>query len=200
MLVAAVALIMQTWSPGERPSPAGTARYAAQAAGVSNTAVTGVVRDPAGGIIPGATVVARTGGHEQQSVTGVDGRFAMSIEPGAEVVITVQASGFAEATKTVRPGTIATGLEFVLAPERVTEAVTVTATRGERRTSDVPASVNVLGREDIKQSPAVVADDVSATDSRPSASFAGRAAWRRIRPRRVSRCEASARAVSAARW
>ena len=122
--------------------------------------MTGVVRDPAGGIIPGATVVARTGGHEQQSVTGVDGRFAMSIEPGAEVVITVQASGFAEATKTIRPGTIATGLEFVLAPERVTEAVTVTATRGERRTSDVPASVNVLGREDIKQSPAVVADDV----------------------------------------
>jgi outer membrane receptor protein involved in Fe transport len=160
MLVAAVALTMLTWSPGERPSPAGTARYAAQAAGTTNSALTGVVRDPAGGVIPGATVVARTGGHDQQSVTGVDGRFAITIEPGAEVVVTVQASGFAEATKTIRPGTNATGLEFVLAPERVTEAVTVTATRGERRTSDVPASVNVLGREDIKQSPAVVADDV----------------------------------------
>src|SRR4051812_12599180 len=160
MLVAAVALMMQTWSAGERPFPAATAAYAAQAAGTITSTLTGVVRDPAGGIIPGATVVARTGGHEQQSVTGVDGRFAMNIEPGAEVVITVQASGFAEATRTVRAGTAATGLEFVLAPDRVTEAVTVTATRGERRTSDVPASVNVLGREDIKQSPAVVADDV----------------------------------------
>src|SRR3954447_13657481 len=160
MLVAAVALIMQTWSAGERPFPAATAAYAAQAAGTITSTLTGVVRDPAGGIIPGATVVARTGGHEQQSVTGADGRFAISIEPGAEIVITVQASGFADATRTIRPGTNATGLEFILAPERVTEAVTVTATRGERRTSDVPASVNVLGREDIKQSPAVVADDV----------------------------------------
>jgi iron complex outermembrane receptor protein len=160
VLIAAVALMIQTWSAGEVPSPAATAAYAAQAAGTITSTLTGVVRDPAGGVIPGATVVARTGGHDQQSVTGVDGRFAMSIEPGAEVVITVQASGFAEATKTVRAGTAATGLEFVLAPERVTEAVTVTATRGERRTSDVPASVNVLGREDIKQSPAVVADDV----------------------------------------
>jgi outer membrane receptor protein involved in Fe transport len=160
MLVAAVALIMYAWTPGERPSHVGKVAYAAQAAGNINSALTGVVRDAAGGNIPGATIVARAGGHEQQSVTGADGRFTISIEPGAEVVITVQAAGFAEATRTIRPGANATGLEFVLAPERVTEAVTVTATRGERRTSDVPASVNVLGREDIRQSPAVVADDV----------------------------------------
>src|SRR4051812_5748686 len=160
MLVAAVALMMQTWSPGERPWPLGVVAHAVQSAGNTSPALTGVVRDPGGGVITGATIVARAGGHEQQTVTGADGRFAVGIEPGAEVVITVQASGFAETTRTIRPGGNATGLEFVLAPERVTEAVTVTATRGERRTSDVPASVNVLGREDIRQSPAVVADDV----------------------------------------
>ncbi len=131
-----------------------------QATANVNRAVTGVVRDPVGGIIAGATIVARAGGHEQQTVTDADGRFAVSVEPGIEVVVTVRASGFAEATRTIRAGTGATGLEFVLGPERITEAVTVTATRGERRTSDVPASVNVLGHEDIRQSPAVVADDV----------------------------------------
>ena len=161
MLVVAVALIMHAWSPGDAPSrPAIVAVRRCRPTANVNRAVTGVVRDPVGGIIAGATIVARAGGHEQQTVTDADGRFAVSIEPGIEVVVTVRASGFAEATRTIRAGTGATGLEFVLGPERITEAVTVTATRGERRTSDVPASVNVLGREDIKQSPAVVADDV----------------------------------------
>ena len=160
MLVVAVALIMHAWSPGDAPSRPAIVAYAMQATANVNRAVTGVVRDPVGGIIAGATIVARAGGHEQQTVTDADGRFAVSIEPGIEVVVTVRASGFAEATRTIRAGTGATGLEFVLGPERITEAVTVTATRRERRTSDVPASINVLGHEDIRQSPAVVADDV----------------------------------------
>ena len=42
----------------------------------------------------------------------------------------------------------------------VSETVTVTATRSEQRTGDLPASVSVLSRQEIRQSPAVVADDV----------------------------------------
>ena len=40
------------------------------------------------------------------------------------------------------------------------ETVTVTPTRSEQRLGDVPASVNVVEKETIRQSPAVVADDV----------------------------------------
>ena len=40
------------------------------------------------------------------------------------------------------------------------ESVTVTPTRTEKRLGDVPASVNVIDKETIRQSPAVVADDV----------------------------------------
>src|SRR4051794_10816101 len=100
MLVAAVALLMHAWTPGERPSHVGLMAHAVQSAANISPALTGVVRDPAGGVIPGATILARAGGHEQHTVTGADGRFAMGIEPGAEVLITVQASGFAEATRT----------------------------------------------------------------------------------------------------
>ena len=48
----------------------------------------------------------------------------------------------------------------MLAPAGLSETVTVTASRVEQRTGDIPASVSVLGRETIRQSPAVVADDV----------------------------------------
>ena len=48
----------------------------------------------------------------------------------------------------------------MLVPATKSEEVTVTATRSEQRMSDVPASVSVLNRADIKQSPAVLADDV----------------------------------------
>ena len=124
MLVVAVALIVHAWSPGDAPSRPAIVGYAVQATTNVNRAVTGVVRDPVGGIIAGATIVTRAGGHEQQTVTDADGRFAVSVEPGIEVVVTVRASGFAEATRTIRAGTGATGLEFVLGPERITEAVT----------------------------------------------------------------------------
>jgi outer membrane receptor protein involved in Fe transport len=40
------------------------------------------------------------------------------------------------------------------------ETVTVTPTRSEKRLGEVPVSVNVLEKETIRQSPAVVADDV----------------------------------------
>ena len=49
---------------------------------------------------------------------------------------------------------------MVLEPAALSETVTVTASRMEQRLRDVPASVNVITQEDIRYSPAVVADDV----------------------------------------
>jgi outer membrane receptor protein involved in Fe transport len=72
----------------------------------------------------------------------------------------VRAPGFAEVQQKLPAGAPRVSLDLVIAPATVTEAVTVTATRSERRTGDVPASVNLLERQDIRQSPALVADDV----------------------------------------
>src|SRR5207247_8960162 len=45
-------------------------------------------------------------------------------------------------------------------PAGITEQTVVTWTRSEQRVADVPASVNIVGSEQIQRSPAVVADDV----------------------------------------
>ena len=161
MLVAAVALLVHASAFWNAPACSGCASYSQQP-GVSPqaSAVAGTIRDAAGGVVGGATVVVRSGGRQQQTVSGPDGRFALTIEAGADILVVVRAAGFGEVRQNVRGGASPVSVDFVLSPERVTEAVTVTATRGERRTGDVPASVSVLGREDIRQSPAVVADDV----------------------------------------
>src|SRR5207253_5815369 len=51
-------------------------------------------------------------------------------------------------------------LDLVVVPAARLEDVTVTATRSEQRLGDVPASVSILRGDEIRQSPAVVADDV----------------------------------------
>lgn len=135
---------------------------AAQAASrpADAASVTGTVRDSAGGVVPGASVVVRAQAREQQTVTGADGRFTASAPESSDVIVIVRAAGFGEIRRTIAAAAARTDIEIVVSPATVMEAVTVTATRGEQRTGDVPASVNLIGREEIKQSPAVVADDV----------------------------------------
>jgi outer membrane receptor protein involved in Fe transport len=122
--------------------------------------VTGTVRDTAGGAVQGASIVVRVPGREHHTLSGADGRFTIAIPTVAELVIIVRAPGFAELSQTIGGTSIGSSLDMVVAPASVTESVTVTATRGERRTGDVPASVHLLSREEIRQSPALVADDV----------------------------------------
>jgi outer membrane receptor protein involved in Fe transport len=124
------------------------------------TTVTGSVRDVGGGAVAGASVIVRGGPREQHATTGPDGRFAIAASPANELVLIVRAPGFAEVQQKLPAGTPRTNLELVVVPAGVIEAVTVTATRGEQRTGDIPASVNLLERQDIRQSPALVADDV----------------------------------------
>ncbi len=161
MFVAAAALIVHTWSPGGLPPAGAPVTYSQNSSDTLDLIpVAGIVRDAVGGTVRGATVIVRSAGREQQTLTGADGRFSFAVQPGTTVELTVRAPGFAAVTKVVATGADASRIEFVLSPERVNEAVTVTATRGERRTGDVPASITVLAREDIRRSPAVVADDV----------------------------------------
>ena len=120
-------------------------------------AVTGTVTDESGGVVSGAVVIVRSGATERQVVTGPDGRFTINAPTADSATLIVRAGGFAEVSQAVTaPGTV----EIVLKAASVLESVTVTPTRTEQRLAEVPASVNVVDRETIQRSPAVVADDV----------------------------------------
>ena len=121
--------------------------------------LSGVVHDTAGGVVVGASVVVRqTSGGEQQTTTGPDGRFSIETSEGGDLTVVVRAGGFAEKQERVPAG--ASEINIVLSAGALLETVTVTATRMEQPLGDVPASVSVLTSEEIKESPALVADDV----------------------------------------
>src|ERR671931_1422178 len=123
--------------------------------------VSGVVRDPSGGVVTGASVVVKpTSGTEHLALTGPDGRFKVDMPAEGDVTVTVRAGGFAEKSQTIGNGDRGRDVEIVLEPARILEAVTVTPSRTEQRLGDVPASMTIVSREEIRQSPAVVADDV----------------------------------------
>ena len=124
----------------------------------AQSAVSGIVRDPAGGAVSGASVlVVGSGGLEQQTVTGPDGRFTLTMPPAGDLTLIVRAGGFAEYTQSVP---VNRDVDIVLSIAGLFETVTVTPTRTAQRLGDVPVSANIVEKETIRQSPAVVADDV----------------------------------------
>ena len=126
-------------------------------AAAAQSAVSGVVRDEAGGAVSGASIsVLGTGGPELQTVTGPDGRFTLSGVPGGSLTMVVRAGGFAEWSSLAPSNEISVVLEIAT----LFETVTVTPTRSEKALGDVPVSANIIEKETIRQSPAVVADDV----------------------------------------
>ena len=127
----------------------------------SSGTVSGTVRDSSGTLVPGASVVVRTAsGIEERTTTGEDGRFGAPVTTGGDLVLIVRAEGFAEHRQTLASAESRQNVDVVLSPATVTETVTVTAARTEQLTRNVAASVNVLEREAIARSPAVIADDV----------------------------------------
>jgi outer membrane receptor protein involved in Fe transport len=129
----------------------------ATAAG-AQSAVSGIVKDNSGASVSGASVVViGTSGVEQQTVSGPDGRFAIASAPAGDLTMIVRAGGFAEWSQSVP---VSRDVEVVLAVAGLFETVTVTPTRSAKRLGDVPVSANIVEKETIRQSPAVVADDV----------------------------------------
>ena len=124
-------------------------------------AVSGVVKDPTGAIVTGASVVVKpSSGPERVGLTGPDGRFNIDMPVDGDVTVTVRSGGFAEKTQRIVSGERGVEIEIVLQPATLLETVTVTPTRTEQRLGDVPASVNVLTSKQIEASPAMMADDV----------------------------------------
>ncbi len=112
--------------------------------------------------IPGARiVVTQPQGAFRKTAISSTRRFRFDGLTAGVYEVRVDAPGFASKTETVdlRSAPQAT-IDIRLEPGRVSEQVVVTPARAEQRLADVPASVAVLSREEIRQSPAVVADDV----------------------------------------
>lgn len=104
--------------------------------------VSGVVRDAAGGVLPGAIVTAtdQATAASATAVTAADGAFSLSLAPGTYDVSAVL-PGFRRSTRTVSVtagGSAA--LDFALDP-LLSEQVTVTAMKRESTVLDVPFSV-----------------------------------------------------------
>ncbi len=119
---------------------------------------TGIVKDQTGGAVPGASISVRSSsGIDEVTVSGPDGRFVLEKTPDGQATLVVRALGFAVKEQPFSGGG---DIEVVLEPATILETVTVTAGRTEERLGSIPASINVLDRADIRQSPAVVADDV----------------------------------------
>ena len=119
---------------------------------------TGIVRDQSGGAVPGASISVRSGsGIDEVTVSGPDGRFVLEKTPDGQATLVVRAVGFAVKEQ---PFSGEGDIEVVLEPPTILETVTVTAARTEERLGNIPASIKVLDRADIRQSPGVVADDV----------------------------------------
>src|SRR5689334_4746886 len=137
MVAAVVLLLAQVQSA---PPPASTSAQGnpATSRSLPASSISGTVRDTSGSVVPGAVISVRDGSTEQQTVTGADGRFTVPAPTSRDVVLIVKATGFAELRHTVTAGSSPT-VDLVLSPATLQEAVTVTATRGERRTGDVPA-------------------------------------------------------------
>ena len=131
---------------------------ALSATAAAQSAVSGVVKDEAGGAVPGATVIViGTSGPDQQTVSGPDGRFTVAMPPGGDLTLVVRAGGFAEWSQSVPANR---DVDVVLALAGLFETVTVTPTRTAKRLGEVPVSANIIEKETIRASPAVVADDV----------------------------------------
>ena len=124
---------------------------------VADPSITGLVTDGSGAAIVGALVVVKSGSGQEQTVTGPDGHFAIDKAPSGSATMTVRAAGFAEK---VMPLSAMHDIEVVLSPATILETVTVTPSRGEQRLADVSASVDIIDKDAVRESPAVVVDDV----------------------------------------
>jgi outer membrane receptor protein involved in Fe transport len=135
---------------------------AAPTAQTSDRHLEGTVLDQQALPIPGAQiVVTQQQGSLRKTVISSTSRFRVDGLVPAVYEVRVAAPGFALKVETVdlRTATEAS-LDIRLEAGRVTEQVIVTPARSEQPLADAPASVSVLHREEIRQSPAVVADDV----------------------------------------
>ncbi len=101
----------------------------AQSSGSTTASVTGVVRDQAGAVIPGAHVTVKNTatGLARSAATGEDGTYRILLLPPGTYDVSAESPGFA--TQTVRQVTLTVGqtveLDFSLRPGHITEVIEI---------------------------------------------------------------------------
>jgi len=120
----------------------------------SATPVSGTVRDSSGAVVGGATVRVRDDQRREvaASQSSATGRFELAVLPGRYALL-VEAPGFATHQEPLHvTATPATDLEVRLAPYKLSESVTVTATPGTiLGAAESPQPVNVVTEDVIRQ-------------------------------------------------
>ncbi|MDQ6788647.1 MAG: Plug and carboxypeptidase regulatory-like domain-containing protein, partial [Acidobacteriota bacterium] len=92
-----------------------------------------------------------------QTATGAEGKFSLASNNETNLILRVEAKGFAAFEK--RLDDLQNPIVIVLSPANISEEVIVSITRTASRLSETPASVVVLNREIINQTAAQTVDD-----------------------------------------
>src|SRR5471032_1580378 len=132
----------------------------ADAQGVTTGAISGVVKDAQGGVIPGATVLAvhQPSGSTYEAVTQADGRFVMpGMRVGGPYTITASLPGFTSEAKNninVSLG-VTQDLDFGLKIANVAETITVVGTSDPVFSSGRTGAATAVTREELATLPTI---------------------------------------------
>ena len=120
--------------------------------------ITGIVVDPSGAPVPGASVRVSAAGREvTHSITQADGTFSISVPSDVVVSVTVSADGFADESIRVEPDAREQA-RIVIRPRGIAERIDVSAASEELRVT-TPASATVLDRAALQSAPEWTVDD-----------------------------------------
>lgn len=121
--------------------------------------VEGMVTDQNGAPISGAEVTVAGQAATVTPITDAEGRFVFDAQ-GNTAMMTIRARGFETASRVWNAtDRDSASLRITLAAERLSEQMTVTASRAETRVSDTAASVTVLSSQDLSTTAALTIDD-----------------------------------------
>ena len=154
----------------------------ADAQGVTTGAISGVVKDAQGAVIPGATVLAvhQPSGSTYEAVTQADGRFVMpGMRVGGPYTVTASLTGFASEAKNNMAVTLGVtqDLDFALKVANIAETITVVGQSDPVFSSARTGAATAVTREELATLPTISGRITDITRLTPqyggSGTFAG---------------------------
>ena len=124
---------------------------AGAAAAQATVAVSGVIRDASGGVLPGATVDVVVAGRAVATATAAnDGRYQVQVPRGVPFELQLRLEGFADQVIEMSGVERAVTRDVSLQVGRVSDTLVVTASRGAESRANVTQSVTVATSDDIQ--------------------------------------------------
>jgi hypothetical protein len=151
------------------------------AQGVTTSAVTGIVKDDQGGVIPGVTVLAvhQPSGSTYEGVTQADGRFFIpGMRVGGPYKVTASLTGFTTEVKdnvSLSLG-VSQDLPFTMKVAAIAETITVVGTSDPVFSSSHTGAATAVSREDLATLPTIsgrLSDITRLTPQASGSNFAG---------------------------